>query len=313
MAALVLFCRGDLRKDIKSLIKVLATCGDWDAGKDTKLDALYNFIARKYLSEKILVFSQFADTVRYLETELKKRGITKIEGVTGDTDDPTEMAWRFSPESNEKHELIKPEDELRVLITTDVLSEGQNLQDCSLIVNYDLPWAIIRLIQRAGRVDRIGQKAENIVCYSFLPADGVELIIRLRARVRLRLQENAEVVGTDEAFFEDDCNDQAILDLYNEKAGILDGDIDGEVDLASYAYQIWKNAITASPELQKIIPSLQPVIYSAKSIRTNPPSPPFAKGGNTLSPPLAKDKTSASPPLEKGDFMINILKVSLYI
>jgi hypothetical protein len=143
--------------------------------------------------------------------------------------------------------------------------------------------------------------AENIVCYSFLPADGVELIIRLRARVRLRLQENAEVVGTDEAFFEDDRNDQAILDLYNEKAGILDGDIDGEVDLASYAYQIWKNAITASPELKKSIPSLQPVIYSAKSIRTNPPSPPFAKGGNTLSPPLAKDKTSASPPLVKGD------------
>jgi len=291
----------DLRKDIQSLIKVLATCGDWDAEKDTKIDALYNLIASKHPSEKILVFSQFADTVRYLETELKKRGITKIEGVTGDTDDPTEMAWRFSPESNEKRELIKPEDELRVLITTDVLSEGQNLQDCSLIVNYDLPWAIIRLIQRAGRVDRIGQKAENIVCYSFLPADGVERIIRLRARVRLRLQENAEVVGTDEAFFEDDRNDQAILDLYNEKSDILDGDIDGEVDLASYAYQIWKNAITASPELQKIIPSLQPVIYSAKSIRTNPPSPPFAKGGNTLSPLLAKDKTSASPPLEKGD------------
>lgn len=255
----------DLRKDIKSLIKVLATCGDWDAGKDTKIDALYNLIAGKHPSEKILVFSQFADTVRYLETELKKRGITKIEGVTGDTDDPTEIAWQFCPESNDKRELIKPKDELRVLIATDVLSEGQNLQDCSLIVNYDLPWAIIRLIQRAGRVDRIGQKAENIFCYSFLPADGVELIIRLRARVRLRLQENAEVVGTDEAFFEDDRNDQAILDLYNEKSDILDSDVDGEVDLASYAYQIWKNAITASPELKKSIPSLQPVIYSARS------------------------------------------------
>jgi len=82
----------------------------------------------------------------------------------------------------------------------------------------------------------------------------------------LRLHENAEVVGTDEAFFEDDRNDQAILDLYNEKSDILDGDVDGEVDLASYAYQIWKNAITASPELQKVIPSLQPVIYSAKAI-----------------------------------------------
>ena len=74
--------------------------------------------------------------------------------------------------------------------------------------------------------------------------------------MRQRLQENAEVVGTDEAFFEDDRNDQAIIDLYHEKAGILDGDADTEVDLASYAYQIWKNATTADPGLQKIIPAL---------------------------------------------------------
>ena len=89
---------------------------------------------------------------------------------------------------------------MRVIIATDVLSEGQNLQDAAVVINYDLPWAIIRLIQRVGRVDRIGQKAENILCYSFLPADGVDRIIRLRARVRQRLRENAEVVGTDEAF-----------------------------------------------------------------------------------------------------------------
>ena len=254
----------DLRKDAQALLKVLAKCGDWNPAEDTKLAALHKLITVKHFAEKVLVFSQFADTVRYLEAGLKNFGVKSIEGVTGDTDDPTELAWRFSPESNNKREQIKPEDELRVLIATDVLSEGQNLQDCSLIVNYDLPWAIIRLVQRAGRVDRIGQRAENIVCYSFLPADGVERILRLRARVRIRLQENAEVVGTDEAFFEDDSNDGAILDLYNEKSGILDGDLDGEVDLASYAYQIWKNAITADPELKKIIPSLQPVIYSAR-------------------------------------------------
>ena len=91
-----------------------------------------------------------------------------------------------------------------MLISTDVLSEGQNLQDCAIVVNYDLPWAIIRLIQRAGRVDRIGQQAPEILCYSFLPAEGIERLIRLRARVRTRLNENAEVVGTDEAFFEDE-------------------------------------------------------------------------------------------------------------
>ncbi len=76
--------------------------------------------------------------------------------------------------SNNKPDLILNRKEHRVLIATDVLSEGQNLQDAAIIVNYDLPWAIIRLVQRAGRVDRIGQKSENILCYSFLPADGVD-------------------------------------------------------------------------------------------------------------------------------------------
>ena len=114
--------------------------------------------------------------------------------------EPDWIAWRFSPESNKKRDVVKPEHELRVLIATDVLSEGQNLQDCHVIVNYDLPWAIIRLIQRAGRVDRIGQKSDTIYCYSFMPADGVERIIHLRRRVRQRLKENAEVVGSDEVF-----------------------------------------------------------------------------------------------------------------
>lgn len=267
----------DLRSDVKSLFKVLHKCGKWSADKDTKLNALLKLLTEKHQNEKVIVFSQFADTVYYLESELKKRGISRLEGVTGESEDPTKIAWHFSPESNNKRSQIRPEEELRVIIATDVLSEGQNLQDCAIIVNYDLPWAIIRLIQRAGRVDRIGQKAENIICYSFLPADGVERIIRLRARVRTRLQENAEVIGTDEAFFEDDRNDNAILDLYHEKSGILDRDIDEEVDLASYAYQIWKNAITTNPELQKTIPAMPPVVYSAKPFETV--KPPVSKEG----------------------------------
>lgn len=160
-------------------------------------------------------------------------GLTDVAAVTGQSESPTRLAWRFSPHSNKKEQIARTEGELRVLIATDVLSEGQNLQDCATIVNFDLPWAIIRLIQRAGRVDRIGQQADTINCYSFLPADGVERIIRVRARVRRRLKENREVVGSDEAFFEDDELLNPIQDLYSEKSGILDGDDEGEVDLAS--------------------------------------------------------------------------------
>jgi hypothetical protein len=254
----------DLYKDAQSLIKVLQECGEWNVNEDTKLKALFDLLSKKHPNEKVIVFTQYADTVNYLVRQLIEKGISMIAGATGGSPDPTALAWKFSPVSNEKRDRVRPEDELRILIATDVLSEGQNLQDCYIVVNYDLPWAIIRLVQRAGRVDRIGQKAENILCYSFLPAEGVERIIHLRARVRQRLHENAEVVGTDEVFFEDDCNDQTVRDLFTEKSGILDGEADTEVDLASHAYQIWKNAITADPKLEKIIPELPPVVYSTK-------------------------------------------------
>ncbi len=262
-----------LAADARSLIEVLKACGTWDTKKDTKLEALLKLVKNQHPVDKVLIFSQFADTVNYLSEQLKERGVKAIEGVTGDSADPTNAAWRFSPESNEKTGLISPDKTIRVLVATDVLSEGQNLQDAHIVVNYDLPWAIIRLVQRAGRVDRIGQKAEKILCYSFLPADGVERIIRLRGRVRQRLKENAEVVGTDEEFFEDDAKGQPILDLYNEKTGVLDGEADSEVDLASYAYQIWKNAVDANPSLLKTISDLPDVVYSTRGHQGTPVQP----------------------------------------
>ena len=263
----------DLRKDAKALIGVLEHAGTWSADRDTKLKALVSLLTKQHPSDKVLVFSQFADTVDYLVDQLKSCGVEAIAAVTGNTDDPTDVAYRFSPASNEKRGQFNYADELRVLLTTDVLSEGQNLQDCSIVVNYDLPWAIIRLIQRAGRVDRIGQQSDRIFCYSFLPADGVERIIRLRARVRQRLRENAEVVGADEIFFEGETDDLPLVNIYNEMAGILDGDEDTEVDLASYAYQIWKNAIEKNPELERVIPAMPNVVYSTKEHQPAPDRP----------------------------------------
>jgi hypothetical protein len=261
----------DLQADAKALTAVLTQHGKWLARRDTKLAALLELLTQKHPTEKILVFTQFADTVHYLSTELKRFGLTKIDGVTGNSENPAVIAWRFSPISNGKS--VAKDEELRVLIATDILSEGLNLQDCAIIVNYDLPWAIIRLIQRAGRVDRIGQTAANILCYSFLPAEGVERIIRLRSRLRQRLQENAEVVGTDETFFEDEMDVQTFLDLYHEKAGVYDGAEDSEVDLTSEAYQIWKNATDADPALKKTIENLAPVVYSTRSHRVTPTQP----------------------------------------
>lgn len=259
----------DLKKDADALLDILEQCGDWDPNQDEKLNLLIDLLTRRHPDEKVLIFTQFADTVDYLVEELKANDIEDIEGATGSHHDPTSLAYRFSPVSNGK----RVDSELRVLVATDVLSEGQNLQDAAIVVNYDLPWAIIRLIQRAGRVDRIGQQADQILCYLFLPAEGIERIITLRTRLKNRLAENREVVGTDEAFFEDDVDEQILLNLYNERAGILDDEDDVEVDLSSYAYQIWQNAVQRDPTLERKIPALPLVRYATRPHIPNPVEP----------------------------------------
>lgn len=262
----------DLRDDADKLIAILDRAGAWSPDRDAKLDALTDLLQRHHADEKVIIFSQFADTANYVAEALRARGVDRIAAVTGDSDDPTSMAWRFSPISNDKRDLVSQRDELRVLVATDVLSEGHNLQDAAVVVNFDIPWAIIRLIQRAGRVDRIGQQAEDVLCYTFLPADGVERIIRLRQRVTTRLQENKEVIGTDESFFDGE-DPGVLLDLYNERAGILDPDETTEVDLSSYAFQIWKNATDADPALEKRVADLPNVVFSTKQHQPAPFAP----------------------------------------
>ena len=262
-----------LQADTDALTQLLSAHGKWNPALDNKLYALHKLVTQPALhgKDKVLIFTQFADTARYLGRELRALGVTHLEVATGASADPYALACKFSPKSNSKP--IQKADEIRVLICTDVLSEGQNLQDSHVVVNFDLPWAIIRLIQRAGRVDRIGQKAEEIHCYSFLPSEGVERLIQLRGRIQQRLKENAEVVGTDESFFEDE-EATTIRNLYTEQSGVLD-DTDDEVDLASYALQIWKQATQDNPELARAVEALPPVVYSAKAFSLDPSQHPL--------------------------------------
>ena len=250
-----------LRQDCERIISMIELCGKWNPQTDQKLNELEVLLNKTHKNDKVLIFTQYSDTANYIYRQLRKRGFDKIDRATGNSANPTAIVEHFSPISN-KVDIPKNE-ETRILVATDVLSEGQNLQDAHVIVNYDLPWAIIRLIQRAGRVDRIDQTSEKIYCYSFFPADGVEEIIKLRKRLNDRINENANIVGSDEKFFEG--NETNLRDMYNEKSGSLDDDEDdSDVDLASQAYQIWKNATDKNPKLKQIIPELSDVIYSTK-------------------------------------------------
>jgi len=271
----------DLRRDARALHEILTATGEIPFSKDKKLQALINLLAVDCPKEKFLLFTQFADTASYLRNALDAAGLDTVDCVTGSSENPALQAWQFSPESNDKLSEFPPQSQTRVLVATDILSEGQNLQDASRVVNYDLPWAIIRLIQRAGRVDRIGQKAEAIDCYSFMPADGVDKIINLRKRLLRRLHENEEVVGSDEAFFETQTveDEQALRNLYNEKSGILDEPPDDEVDLTSEAFEIWSQATKNNPELRKAIEALPNVVYATKQHVSDPERPEFTPSG----------------------------------
>jgi hypothetical protein len=154
-------------------------------------------------------------------------------------------------------------DPIRVLVATDVLSEGQNLQDARIVVNYDLPWAIIKLIQRAGRVDRVGQKASEVLVYSMFH-NGLNPILDLRQRIRGRLEAAAKAFGSDEQFFGTQDEVKVLQNVF-EGNELLELDDPMGVDAASAAYEVWNSATNANPALAKRIESLPDLVHSTKA------------------------------------------------
>ncbi|MFG6195146.1 helicase-related protein [Nonomuraea sp. JJY05] len=267
----------DLAADVAILREILAQIGPWNTVRDSKVAILHDLITQRHLHDRVLIFTEFADTAEYIGRYLEERGIEKAAVVTGETADPSSTIRRFSPSTVPGLVPVPPGQQLRILVATDVISEGQNLQDASIVVNYDLPWAIIRLVQRAGRVDRIGQQDSEILVYSFVPHEGIEQILRLHARIYRRLRENNEVIGGDERFFDLQGESdgisarRSIIELLAEDARALD-DVDdsNDVDLGSYAYMVWERAKEADPSLESLIPALPSVIGATKLTTLDP-------------------------------------------
>lgn len=259
----------DLITDTDAIKALLSSYGEWEPARDSKLDALIKLLRDDHADEKVLVFTEYKDTANYIGAALNAAGIDKVGIATGDSDDPTVLAHRFSPLSNtlpgqDEAAPGTTSNELRILIATDVLSEGQNLQDAHIVVNYDLPWAIIRLIQRAGRVDRVGQMAGQVLLYSFFH-ESVDNVITLRQRISDRLHANAEAFGSDEQFFGSDSEVKALTDLYN--GSLDDQDAADDVDASSLAYQRWSQAQKDDPELAAKIAGLPDMISATRTRR----------------------------------------------
>lgn len=251
-----------LRSDNLIIDGILERIGRWEQERDTKIDALVKLACDDHGSEKVVVFTEYADTANYIAQVFAERGIEKVEAVTGSNADPTLAARRFSPESNASLGGMpdRGEGPIRVLVSTDVLSEGQNLQDARIVVNYDLPWAVVRMVQRAGRVDRIGQTADEVLVASMLPPGGVEEVIGNHRRIRERLDANAVVFGGGERFFGTEDEEAALREaIYNEDPPEEDN---GEIDVVSMAYEIWRSAQRDHPEMATAAEALPDVVYS---------------------------------------------------
>lgn len=258
--------RTALEADTASLRELLASYGGWDASRDSKLNALTDLARTTHAHEKVLIFTEYKDTANYIGAALRIAGVTDLAVATGETEDPTSLARRFSPHSNTLPGQADPgpEHELRVLIATDVLSEGQNLQDAHIVVNYDLPWAIVRLIQRAGRIDRIGQAADTVLVYSFFH-ESLDNVITLRQRISNRLHANAEAFGSDEQFFGSDDEIRAITDLYNGTVDDLD-QID-DVDASSLAFERWNTLQKTDPAFAARIAAMPDLVSATRARR----------------------------------------------
>jgi hypothetical protein len=197
----------DLIEDRNRLATMVAAARAVDPRRDAKLAQLRVMIEEKCrapinpANRKVIVFTAFADTARYLYDQLAPWAKSKlaIESalVTGTGGNQTTLKGlrrdlasiltAFSPRSKERPEELSTEGELDLLIATDCISEGQNLQDCDWLVNYDIHWNPVRIIQRFGRIDRLGSPNDRIQLVNFWPNMELEEYIGLEQRVSGRM------------------------------------------------------------------------------------------------------------------------------
>jgi len=207
---------------LKFLSDILILVEPITADKDAKLQTLNSILGKKLLKEgKRLIFTQYADTARYLFEVLNPIGKrSDIDVIYSGDKSKSRAVGRFAPKANPEYKRPEGESELFTLVATDVLAEGLNLQDCDKIINYDLHWNPVRLIQRFGRIDRIGSDYDVIYGFNFLPETGIEKNLGLRERLHNRIQEIHDTIGEDSAILDrtEQLNAEAMYAIYEKKS-----------------------------------------------------------------------------------------------
>ena len=183
----------DVRHDVEILSDIWRMVKDIGPEQDAKLARLKELLQAEFHRKKLIIFTYYKDTARYLYKHLghpdyeaarkfkESLGGANVRRMDSDADpkDRLRIVQAFAPRANDKPEWVGSDHEIDILISTDVLSEGQNLQDCGYLLNYDLHWNPTRMVQRAGRIDRIGTEFDTLWIYNMFPDEGLEKLLGL--------------------------------------------------------------------------------------------------------------------------------------
>ena len=265
--------RQDITADRELLDRMRQEVAEVTPDKDAKLQVLLEKLKTSIpkASGKVLLFTQFADTAQYLYQNLNPGGADPtIDVIYGTEKSKARVAARFSPLSNPYITLRANEPEIDLLVATDVMSEGLNLQDGDVIVNYDLHWNPVRLIQRFGRIDRIGTENDEVWGFNFLPERQLDQNLGLTATLRSRIQEIHDTIGEDAAILdkEERINEEAMFAIYQGGDGqmmLQEEEEDGIPDLTE-AEEFFRKLSTEDPGEYKRITELRNGIRSGRPV-----------------------------------------------
>ena len=226
----------DMVKDINLFSSIMGNLVDQSeyTKYDDKLHTLVRLV-NDMDRDKILIFSESAITAKYIYEYMKKelkptRRIAQIDSKQGNRE-KNGLIRRFDPKNNSAD--IPQSKEIDVLISTDVLSEGVNLQAGKTVINYDFHWNPVRLIQRVGRIDRIGTEHEIVNIINFLPTEKIDETLSLTERVSNKIETIRRIIGHDQQILESTeiLDQKSVQNIYAGNEDVLDSDITSVIDL----------------------------------------------------------------------------------
>ena len=257
----------DINHDISTFKNILRMFPDKKdfTEHDDKLHTLLDILQERK-NQKILLFTESLVTAAYIHNYIRDKlpnaRTAQIDSKKS-TKEKNSMIRRFDPVNN--NAVVSPEQQLDILVSTDVLSEGVNLQIGKTVINYDFHWNPVRLIQRVGRIDRIGSKHEIIDVVNFLPTTKVESHLRLQERVANKIETIRKIIGHDQKILEESeiIDKDAVMDIYSGNYKVLDEQSDGILDVIQTAAELDADRIRSNDSLRYIIESLPLGIRSA--------------------------------------------------